>query len=251
MRDEGGKMKEELRDKDFIFILHNSSFIVRKGGGFTLIEILISIAILSIVLAAIYSTFFLTHKAVTGMDKTVLKIQEARRAIDILKCELDSVYYSNDENTFLKIEDRDVYGKQATRISFKTFSILKPGLSKISYYIEDKDGKLNLFKKIESPYFNENNPPSPPFNSPLSKGGYRGVKGELGGFSEETQGVDIIEDLEAFTVEALYNGRWVKTWDTEINKSIPDEIRISLSFKMKNTPITLFDVSRPKIGRPI
>jgi prepilin-type N-terminal cleavage/methylation domain-containing protein len=200
----------------------------KKKGGFTLIEILISISILSIVLAAIYSTFFLTHKAVTWMDKTVLKIQEARKAIDILRRELDSVYYySNDKNTFLKIETQDVYGKQAAQISFTTFSILKPGISKISYYIEYKDGKLNLFKKIESPYFNKNNPHS------------------------ETQGVEIIEGLEAFTVEALYNGRWVKTWDTEINKGIPDEIRISLSFKMQNTLMTLFDLSRPKIGRSI
>jgi mannosyl-3-phosphoglycerate phosphatase len=29
------------------------------------------------------------------------------------------------------------------------------------------------------------NPPTPPFNSPLTKGGYRGVKGGLGGFSED------------------------------------------------------------------
>ncbi|MEW6163219.1 MAG: molybdopterin-dependent oxidoreductase [Nitrospirota bacterium] len=31
---------------------------------------------------------------------------------------------------------------------------------------------------------NENNPPSPPFNSPLTKGGYRGVEGGMGGFVE-------------------------------------------------------------------
>jgi prepilin-type N-terminal cleavage/methylation domain-containing protein len=200
----------------------------KKKGGFTLIEILISISILSIVLAAIYSTFFLTHKAVTWMDKTVLKIQEARKAIDILRRELDSVYYySNDKNTFLKIETQDVYGKQAAQISFTTFSILKPGISKISYYTEYKDGKLNLFKKIEPLYSNKNN------------------------LSSETQGVEIIEGLEAVTVEALYNGKWIKTWDTEINKGIPDEIRISLSFKMQNTLMTLFDLSRPKIGRSI
>ncbi|MBE0427180.1 MAG: type II secretion system protein [Nitrospirae bacterium] len=223
-----------------------------RGGGFTLIEILVSVTILSIVLAAIYSTFFLTHKAVTGMDETMLKIQEARRAIDILKRELDSVYYSNDENTFLKVQDRDIHGRQATQISFTAFSLLRPGLSRISYYVEDKDGKLTLFKKTESPYFNENNPPSPAFNSPLSKGGYRGVKGGLGGFSEEeTEGCDIIEDMESFTVEAKYDDKWVKIWDTEINNTIPDEIRISLSFKMKDRLITLFDVSRPKIGRSI
>jgi len=196
----------------------------RKGGsGFTLIEVLIAVAILSIILTAVYSTFFLSYKAIDGMDESLLKLQESRKAIDILRRELDSAFYSKeDSNTFLKIEDRDVYGKQATQLTFMSFSPLRSGLSRISYYIEDKAGKLNLFKKVESPY---------------SK--------------EETEGVDIIEDLEAFTVEARYNDRWVKTWDTDITKGMPDEIRVSLSIKIKGNMMTLFDISRPMVERSI
>jgi general secretion pathway protein J len=195
----------------------------RGGAGFTLIEVLIAVAILSIVLAAIYSTFFLSHRAIEGMDESMLKLQESRMAIDILRRELDSAFYRvNEGNTFLKIEDRDVYGKQAAQLTFTTFSPLRPGLSKISYYIEDKDGNLSLFKKIESPY---------------SK--------------EETEGVDIIEDLEAFTVEAKYNDKWVKTWDTEIIKDKPNEIRIGLTIMIKAKKVTIFDVSQPRVDRAI
>jgi len=196
---------------------------VRGRVGFTLIEILIAVAILSIVLAAIYSTFFLSHRAIEGMDESMLKLQESRRAIDILRRELDSVFYREKEsNTFLKIEDRDIYGKQAAQLTFTTLSPLRPGLSKISYYIEDKDGKLSLFKKIESPY---------------SK--------------EETEGVDIIEDLEEFTVEAKYNDKWVKTWDTEIIKDKPNEIRIGLTIMIKGKKVTIFDVSQPRVDRAV
>lgn len=195
----------------------------QSNAGFTFIEVLVAVAILSIVLTAIYSTFFLSHKAIEGMDESMLKLQESRRAIDILSRELDSAFYSReDRNTFLKIEDRDVYGKQAAQLAFMTFSLLRPGLSKISYYIEDKDGKLNLFKKVESPYF-----------------------------KEENEGVDIIEDLEEFTVEAKYNDKWVKTWDTDIIKSMPDEIRISLSIMVKGNKMTLFDISRPRVGKSV
>ena len=216
-------MKEELRDKDFIFILDNSSFIIWRKGGFTLIEVLVAVAILSAVLAAIYSTFFLSHRAIEGMDESLLKLQESRKAIDILRRELDSAFYGPDEgNTFLKILDRDIYGKQAAELTFTTFSTLRPGLSRISYYIEEKDGKLNLFKKIESPYS-----------------------------TEEIEGVDIIEDLEAFTVEVMYNGKWVKTWDTDITKNMPGEIRICLSMMMKGRKVDLFDVSRPMVGKTI
>jgi general secretion pathway protein J len=195
----------------------------RSNAGFTLIEVLIAVAILSIVLAAIYSTFFLSHRAIEGMDESMLKLQESRRAIDILRRELDSAFYREKEsNTFLKIEDRDIYGKQAAQLIFTTFSPLRPGLSKISYYIEDKDGKLSLFKKIESPY---------------SK--------------EETEGVDIIEDLEEFTVEAKYNDKWVKTWDTEIIKDKPNEIRIGLTIMIKGRKVTIFDVSQPRVDRAV
>jgi general secretion pathway protein J len=195
----------------------------KRGAGFTLIEVLIAIAILSIVLTAIYSTFFLSYRAIDGMDEYMLKLQESRMAIDILRRELDSAFYrGNETNTLLKIQDRDINGKQASQLTFTTFSPLRPGLSRISYYIEDKDGKLNLFKKLESSY---------------SK--------------KKTDGVDIIDDLEAFTVEVLYNDRWVKTWDTDVTKNIPDAIRIGLSIMIKGNKMTIFDVSSPRIDRPV
>jgi general secretion pathway protein J len=208
-------------------------------AGFTLIEVLIAVGILSIVLAAIYSTFFLSHRAVEGMDESMVKLQESRKAIDILRRELDSAFYSGkDGNTFLKVQDRDIYGKQATQLTFTTFSPLRPGLSKISYYIEDENGKLNLCKKVESPYTHENNLSSPPFG-----------KGGIGGLSEEE--VDIIEDIDAFSIETMYGDQWVKTWDTDISKGVPDEIRISLSVIINGNKMTLFDVAKPRVGRPV
>jgi general secretion pathway protein J len=195
----------------------------QANTGFTLIEVLIAVGILSVVLAAIYSTFFLSHRAVEGMDESMLKLQESRRAIDILRRELDSAFYTGeDRNTFFKIQDRDIYGKQATQLTFTALSPLRPGLSRISYYIEDKNGKLNLFKKVESPYTHE-----------------------------KTEGVDMIEDIEAFSVETMYGDQWVKTWDTDISKGIPDEIRISLSVIINGNKMTLFDVAKPRVGKSV
>jgi len=208
-----------------LFLSEDERGRMREGrqAGFTLMEIVIAVAILSVILAAIYSTFFLSHRAIEGMDESMLKLQESRKAIDVLRCELDASYHERtDASTFLRIADRDVYGKQASQLSFTTFSTLRPGLSRISYYIEEKDGKLNLLKKIESPY---------------SK--------------EESEGVDIIEDLEGFTIEAKYNDQWIKTWDTDINKDKPEEIRIGLTMMIKGKEVTLSDVSKPRIGRSI
>jgi len=194
-----------------------------ESSGFTLLEVLIAVTIISIVLVAIYSTFILSHRAVEGMDESLLTNQESRKAIDILRRELDATVYRGDNAlTFLKIQDRDIYGKQAAQLTFTAFSPLLPGLSKISYYVEEKDGTLSLFKKVSSPYS-----------------------------AEDVEGIDIIEGLESFTVEARYNGAWVKTWDTDINKNIPDEIRISLSIIVKGRAVTFFDVSQPRIGKTL
>lgn len=198
----------------------NGFALSQRKSGFTLLEVLIATAILSVILASIYSTFFLSYRAMEGMDESLTKLQEARRAIDILRCELEATYQSEqDTNTFFRIEDRDVYGKQTTQLVFTTFSTLRPGLSKISYYVEEKEGKLSLFKRVESPY---------------SK--------------EESGGVDIIEDLDGFTIEAKYNDAWIRTWDTTVNKANPEELRIGLTMVVKGHTITLSDIAKPRIG---
>jgi general secretion pathway protein J len=199
------------------------SLSLNRDEGFTLIEILVAVAIFSVLLAAIYSTFFLSHRAIEGMDESLVKLQEARRALDILKRELDSaVYAADDQNTFFRIVDRDVYGKQATRLEFTSFSLPRPGVSRVTYYIEEQQGRLNLFKKLEAPYG-----------------------------KEESEGTDIIEDMESFGIEARYNDTWVKTWDSGVNKGIPEELRIHLAITIKGRSVTLSDTSTPKIGRKI
>lgn len=200
-----------------------SSYISMKtnNNGFTLIELLIAISILSIILTAVYSTFFLTYKAINDVDEAMVKMQEVRTALDILRRELNSAFYEpGDSKTFLKIIDRDFKGKSANELIFTTFSFLTPGVTEVSYYVDERDSRLILFKKI---------------NSILKKG------------NEEN--ADLIEDIEEFSVEARYNDRWIKTWDTEINKSLPEELRITLSIKIKGESFKLSEIVRPLVGK--
>ncbi len=192
-------------------------------NGFTLIEILVAIAILSIIFLTIYSTFFLLQRATENSDEAITKLQEARRAVEIIRCELESaVYNENMKDTQIKIKDKDYYGKPASEIIFTTFITLKPGLSKLSYYVEEKDGRLTLYKKFESKLARE------PENT-----------------------TDLIEGIEGFLIEAEFENNRVKTWDTEINKKIPEQIRISLIFRIKDREIILTDIAKPMYGKSI
>ena len=125
--------------------------------------------------------------------------------------------------TLFKLEDRDFYGKQASRLSFTAFSPLVAGLAKIDYFVDEDSGKLVLKKKIGSAFATTNEPKS----------------------------VELMEDVESFTVEAQYGDKWVKTWDSAASNSMPEEIRVSVKVYTKKgeTPFTVYDVAKPRYGK--
>lgn len=193
----------------------------RDETGFTLIELLIAMVLFSIILSAIYGSFFLSHRAMTGLDESLLKLQECRTAIDVMTREGESILYKPvNASSLVKVEDKDFYGKQASRLTFTAFSPLSSGIVLISYYVEEKDGVLTLFKKMDNAYKPDNN-----------------AKGE-----------ELIEGLESFSVEVNDGSKWVKTWDTSETKQAPLEIRIAITAKIKDRPVSFFDTVRPKIG---
>jgi len=194
--------------------------------GFTLLEVLIALGISVIIITALYSAFFLSRKAVDAVDDSLLRLQESRALLDTIKREMESALYERVKPyTFFKLEDRDFYGKQASRVSFTSFSPLIPGLAKIDYSVEEDDGKLVLKKRIGSVFAQAGEPKS----------------------------VELMENLESFTVEVRYGDKWVKTWDSAESNSMPEEIRVSVkvSEKKGETPFMVYDVARPRYGKPL
>ncbi len=189
--------------------------------GFTLIELLVSMVLLSIVLGAVYSTFFLAHKALDGMDESILKLRECRMFMDTIVRETDSLLAGRKYSVF-KVEDRDIFGKETSRFTFTAFSPLVPGLSLISYYVDQRDGKLVLFKK-------------------------------LGSVSSAAQGdpIELMDGIGSFTIEVRNGDKWVKTWDFAETRRVPDEIRITLTVMIKDRPVSIYETVNPKIGRTL
>lgn len=190
--------------------------------GFTLIEVLVAVAIVSVIVAALYSTFFFSQKAISSVDDSLIKLQEARGIVDIIKREIESVFYSDDKSySMFKIDDRDFFGRQASGLSFTSFSNLMPGVSKIVYTTVENKKKLALTKKITSAYSH----------------------------SEETKGIDMMEDIESFTVEARYNDKWVKTWDSALIKKIPEAVKIHIVILVNGgkDKVSIYDIAKLKI----
>lgn len=242
------------------------------AGGFTLIELMFVMVLLVIILGALYSSFSLAEKALNGLDSSLLELQECRNALDRMSREIDSTFYnSSDTNCIFKIEDRDIFGKETSRFRFTALSPIIPGISAISYYVEEKDGKLTLYKKIHS-MLNPDNAGNGGdtlggTNSSPNASGVNGASSGnglniMGGADSSSNaagansvsfgnGTDIIDKVDSFTVEADNNGAWVKTWDASVTGTIPDKIRITITVLMKGKPVTLYETVTPKIGNTL
>lgn len=196
-----------------------------KDKGFTLIEILISLTLLTIVLGAVYSTFFSVQRALERFDNISLKYHEARTALDMMRREVEGALVKNaraDESKKIKagfvIKDRDVFGKNTSSLDLTAFSFKGSNLNTISYYVKENDGKLDLLKSER--------PAAVP--------------------SKEYK-VDIVEGIESFTVETLFNQQWVRTWDTELTGKLPEIVRISIEFDDNGKLVKLTEYARPRI----
>lgn len=193
-------------------------------------EVLIALTITSFIITALYATFFLSQKAIGAIDDSLIRLQESRSVIDNLKREIESAFYSKDkEYTIFKLQDRDFYGRPASRITFTSFSPLILGLAKISYTVEETDGRLKLNKIITSAFYSKT----------------------------QAKEVELIEDIHSFSIEVKFKGNWVKTWDSDVTYGIPEQVRISIAFsdkspKNKGAPqetISVFDIAKPMIGK--
>lgn len=195
-----------------------------KESAVTLLEVLIAVTIFTVIMATLYSSFFLSHKAVESVDGSLVRLQECRLVVDLLKREIEAALYSDDKPySVFRVVDRDFYGRQASRMEFTAFSSQREGLSKITYTVEEQDGNLVLKKKFASPF------------SP----------------SRESGNIELMEAVEAFDIALKYNDEWVRTWDSELAGKIPEEVEISVSVMLgdSKSPVVVSDRARPMIGK--
>ncbi len=224
-------------------IQKNSSFIPHPCfSGFTLIEVLLSLVLLTIILGVVYSSFFTVQRALERFDSISLKYHEVRTVLDFMRREIEGALLknpqpsnpdNNNNQTAFVIEDRDIFGKPASRLHLTAFSFKGSGLNEISYYVQEKDEALILVK-TESPLFTLSTDKSQ--TKALPSRGYT---------------LEMIEGIEGFTVEMLFNNKWIKTWDTEETGTLPEIVRVSIEFDDKGKKVKLTEYARPRLGRQL
>ncbi|UCH79829.1 MAG: prepilin-type N-terminal cleavage/methylation domain-containing protein [Nitrospiraceae bacterium] len=192
--------------------------------GFTLIEVLVSLTLLTVVLGAVYSSFFSVQRAVERFDNVSLRYHEARTTLDILRREIEAAILKNPkqedvlDRASFEVKDRDIFGKTVSSLDLTAFSFRGTGMSTLSYFVQDDNEVLSLMKNEKPPI--------------IESEGYT---------------VDLINGIESFTVEVLFNNKWVKTWNAADTRKLPEAVRVTLEFENNGQIVRLSEYARPMI----
>ncbi len=194
--------------------------------GFTLLEVLISLVLLTVVTGAVYSSFLSVQKALNRFDNVAMKYHDVRTVLDIMRRELEGAVIrnagtgqDNRPHASFIMKDRDIFGKKTSSVQFVSVSAKKSLLNTISYYASKDADTLHLLRS-EAP-----------------------VTGKAPGYS-----FSVIDNIEGFTVETKFNGKWVGTWNTDNTGKLPEVLRITLTFDDRGRKVQLREYAKPRIG---
>ena len=196
-----------------------------KAGhkGFTLLEVLVALAITASMVVMLFSSYFVIENAISSTDSTVLRLHEARTALDTMRMELEAALILKndsglDSDEQFRIRSLHVYGKPASEVEFFTHSSVMPGPARLTYRVEEIHGQNVLIKTVRRAHQED--------------------------FSK--QEAEVMEGLEGFEIEAEESeGEWVKTWR---EGSVPKRLRISMTISVSGRDIILSTLVKPRLG---
>ena len=202
------------------------SSICRSDRGFTLLEVLVALALLVMLSVALYGTYF---SLMRGREIAVVKM-EARRelstTLDQLNRELSAAFYNtNNKRLHFVVEDRDFFGKPASTLDFTFIAPPVGGTLPASdqvraiYTAGEKDKKLTLARQAQDLYMKVDSLPYPQ-----------------------------MKELEGFLVECYDGNEWVRTWDTVLNSSLPKAVRVTLMVKEGEKTVNFSTIAAIRIG---
>ena len=179
------------------------SEMAQKNHGFTLLEVLLAVALSALLLATVYTTYFAIARTIDTTSETQELMETGRVLLEMIKRDVRGVTAGRFP---LISTTQDLDGKPAADISFVTSakSSTNPfNLTRVGYsLVQDTQGEPVLVRK-------EAKNPKDDFNT-------------LGNAFE------ISRMVSSFQL-SFYNGtEWVDQWDSRSTGKLPKQVRITL-----------------------
>lgn len=205
---------------------------LRTSPAFTLIEVLLAMAILSVIVTVVYSVFSSTGSSVEHAEAVRDGTDLARTLLARLSTDIANTYVRNNmPETFLygrKDEDEEKKTRfdavfLTTRTNWRRPGTKETDLWEVGYYFEDKPNNVRAFMRTEKRELSK--------DVPRLEGG---VKYEL---------TDKVAGLRLRYASA--SGAWVDEWDTSKGSGIPKAVEIILTLSDGRIYTTQTDVRNP------
>jgi general secretion pathway protein J len=198
----------------------------RRARGMTLLEVMVSVAILAMMSVLIYGAFDSLSRGKRAEEMRVERARQGREAVLRIARELTSAYLSMHQPQNIALATRITAfvgkgGRTQSRVDFSSFAHRRiqrdqpeSDQAEIGYFVSrdpDKDGKFDLVRREQSP----------PDMEP-TRGGVVNV---------------VAEDVEEFELKFFdpLTGSWQDTWDsTQVSgqpNRLPLEVRVKLTLK--------------------
>ena len=188
--------------------------------GFTLLELIISLTIMSAVIVGVYATLSLGTNASERGEARSIENQRVRAALSLISRQLKSAY-----PLLLQTEgDTSVYFFGESDELHFIASSNRPeigGLEKISYFTREEDGRRSLWMRVSAP------------TMPADL-----VENREGGLSQEAEVLPDIDELvwEYFGTEQTEK-KWQDSWSGKEMRKLPQAIRLSWRTQVGNLPV--------------
>jgi general secretion pathway protein J len=182
--------------------------------GFTLLELLVAITLTFTLLTSLYFTFLSVLRTRSMIEVELERMSGISRFLDIFSSEVRSAFYrEKNHKSGFSGENDETGGRILSALTFTRFAYRAPlegnssgDLVRVRYAVDENNaGGLILYKEVWNPY--------------------RDVK------DGESLRTEVIDGVDGFEV-SYFNGRdWVKVWEADLEKRLPDAVKVTLSVR--------------------
>jgi type II secretion system protein J len=177
------------------------------SSGFTLVEVMIALFILSVIFSIVYSSFFPTRKVIKNIEERRGEWQMLESGLQIMSSDIRTAALPP-SNALSLFKGNDAYTSQQPLITFSSYTP----------YQSDGIGRLRVVAyNIEES---------------LDTSGTLSVRRLLYDNTEEIIEDEILMDgLNEIKLSYFDGEEWKEQWETESSSNLPKGIKVILSFK--------------------
>lgn len=212
-----------------LYSKNNRQSLVATSAGFTLIEVVIAVALLSLILSSVYGIFTTISATEQRLQSESDLYHQARVIFDRLGRELSGSYLatSNENSAFRASNETSVNAYLSfTSTSAITNGVQQAGLVRLRYELNNEQGKVvNRLLRSSAPLF----------------------------APEDQQNTQRLSSQIKKLQWRFYDGNnWQDSWDSTQNNTLPQTVEISMELMNNSHEIsvmTAFDLSLQRIEK--